>query len=169
MFDIYSFLEEHQISYQRFDHPPVFTCEEARRLLPHFPGAETKNLFLKDKKGKRHFLVVFGYEKSIDLKRLGQELHVKSLSLASAERLTRFLGLEPGSVTILGVVHDRESLVEVLIDRDLYEKEAWGCHPLVNTSTLLMARTDILRVLDLTGHVPRVLDLPATLPIENLE
>ena len=68
MTDIYAFLTQNDIAYQRQDHPAVFTCEEALRLVPPLPGAKTKNLFLRDRKGRRHFLVVVGYEKAVDLK-----------------------------------------------------------------------------------------------------
>jgi len=102
--DIYQFLTENNIPYERYDHPPVFTCEEADRLVPELPAAKTKNLFLRDRRGRRHFLVVVGYEKVIDLKGLSPLLGVSKLSLASSERLKRFLGVDPGAVTILGVV-----------------------------------------------------------------
>ena len=164
MVDIYQFLQEHQIQYKRFDHLPVFTCEQARSALPRFPGAETKNLFLKDKKGRHHFLVVVGYDKAVDLKRLGDLLEVKSLSFASPDRLRRYLGLEPGSVTVLGVAQDTEAKVEVIVDKDLSMEVAWGCHPLVNTSTLLISRDEIMRFLEITGHMPRIFELPVLTP-----
>mgnify|MGYP001070242727 CR=1 FL=1 len=70
--DIYAFLSEHEIEYERHDHPPVFTVEEALRLVPRLPAAKTKNLFVRDKKGRRHVLVVVGYDKTVDLKALAK-------------------------------------------------------------------------------------------------
>jgi Ala-tRNA(Pro) deacylase len=73
---IYDFLQKNGIDYQRFDHPAVFTCEEADRLVPPMPGIRSKNLFLRDRRGKRHILVIIPAEKSVDLKALSQELGV---------------------------------------------------------------------------------------------
>ncbi|MFQ5799996.1 MAG: prolyl-tRNA synthetase associated domain-containing protein [Bacteroidota bacterium] len=158
--DIYRFLSEHNIEYERHDHPPVLTCEEADRLVPDLPAVKTKNLFLRDRKGRRHFLVVVGYEKVVDLKGLSPVLGVSKLSLASPERLRRYLGVDPGAVTILGVVNDLDKEVEVLVDEDLWGSKAFRCHPLINTSTLVISRENMERFLSITGHKVRVLDIP---------
>ena len=158
--DIYPFFAEHGIGYERHDHPAVFTCEEADRLVPPLPGAKTKNLFLRDKKGRRHFLVTVGYEKAVDLKALSSLLNTSRLSLASPERLRKHLGVDPGSVSMLGVVNDSNGEVEVVVDGVLWDSEAFLCHPLVNTSTLVILKEDLRRFLDLTGHSVRVLDVP---------
>lgn len=160
MMDIYQFLAEHDIEYERHDHPPVFTCEEANRLVPPLPAAKTKNLFLRDRKGRRHFLVVVGYEKVVDLKALAFLLGVSKLSLASPERLKRFLCVDPGAVTILGVINDVNKAVEVIVDEDLWGSKAFRCHPLVNTSTLVISKENIKRFLDKTGHEVRILNVP---------
>jgi Ala-tRNA(Pro) deacylase len=158
--DIYQFLADHDIEYERHDHPAVFTCEEALRLVPPLPAAKTKNLFLRDRKGRRHFLVAVGYEKAVNLKALASLLGVSKLGFASAERLQRYLGVDPGSVSILGVVNDVDQEVEVIVDKDLWEARAFQCHPLVNTSTLVISRDDIQRFLEITGHPVRLLDVP---------
>ncbi len=159
--DIYQFLDSHRIAYQRYDHPAVYTCEEARRWVPDMDAAETKNVFLRDRKGLRHFLVVVNYDKSVDLKALAPLLQTDRLTLGSPERLQRYLGVEPGSVTILGLVNDRERAVELVFDRDIAAAEALRCHPLVNTATLAVPREQLLAFLELTGHTPRVVDVPA--------
>jgi Ala-tRNA(Pro) deacylase len=158
--DIYQFLADHDIAYERHDHPPVFTCEEAERLVPDVPAAKTKNLFLRDRKGRRHFLVVVGYEKAVDLKALTSLLGVSKLGFASPARLKRHLGVDPGSVSILGLVNDVDQAVEVIVDEDLWGAEAFRCHPLVNTSTLTIPRDDLQRFLHITGHQVRILDVP---------
>ena len=159
--DIYAFLEEHQIPYQRADHPPVFTCEQAMALVPKdLPGGETKNLFVKDKKGRVHFLVVVGYDKSVDLKALSDILGSPRLSLASPERLQKYLGVEPGSVSLLGIVNDAESAVEVIMDQAVWNHDALRCHPLVNTATLVIKREDIERLFQITNHKFRVIEVP---------
>jgi Ala-tRNA(Pro) deacylase len=158
--DIYQFLDDHNIDYERHDHPPVYTTEEADRLVPPLPAAKTKNLFLRDRKGKRHFLVVVGYEKVVDLKALTSLLGVKKLGFASPERLRKHLGLDPGAVSILGIVNDSDGVVEVVVDRALWKAKALRCHPLVNTSTLVITRDDIERFLEITGHPVRLLSVP---------
>jgi Ala-tRNA(Pro) deacylase len=159
--DIYQFLAQNEIEYQRQDHPAVFTCEEALRLVPPLPGAKTKNLFLRDRKGRRHFLVVVGYEKAVDLKSLTALLGVSKLGFASAERLQRYLGVEPGSVSMLGVLNDLNGEVELIVDRELWEAKAFQCHPLVNTSTLVISRDHLQRFFKATGHQVRLLDVPS--------
>jgi Ala-tRNA(Pro) deacylase len=158
--DIYAFFAEHGIEYQRQDHPAVFTVEQAKRLVPPLPGAKTKNLFLRDRKGRRHFLVVVDYDKAVDLKALTPVLGVSKLGFASPERLKRYLGVKPGAVSILGLVNDLDGNVEVIVDRDLWKARAFQCHPLVNISTLVISREHLIRFLDATGHQVRVVDVP---------
>ena len=158
--DIYQFLTDHDIGYERHDHPPVFTCEEAERLVPDMPAAKTKNLFLRDRKGRRHFLVVVGYEKAVDLKALCPLLGASKLGFASPERLKKYLGVEPGSVSVLGLVNDVGQEVEVIVDEGLWRADALRCHPLVNTSTLVISRDGIRHFLEVTGHQVRILDVP---------
>ncbi len=158
--DIYEFLDRHGISYTRHDHPPVYTCEEADRLAPDLPGAHTKNLFLRDKKGRRHFLLVVRSDKTVNLNALGSQMEVGKLSLGSAKRLERHLGVTPGAVTLLAVINDPEKQVEVLVDRDLRDEDALRCHPLVNTATLVIPRAGIERFLEIVGHQCRFVDVP---------
>lgn len=158
--DIYQFCEEHGIRYERHDHPPVYTCEESDRLVPSLPAAKTKNLFLRDRQGGRHFLVAVGYEKSVDLKALSVVLGVSRLSLAGSDRLGRYLGVEPGAVTILALANDRQHEVGVVLDETLWNAAALRCHPLVNTSTWVVSKENIRRFLDITGHQVQVLDVP---------
>lgn len=158
--DIYQFLAEHNIEYERHEHPPVFTCEEALRLVPPLSAAKTKNVFLRDRKRVRHFLVIVGYEKTIDLKALAPLLGVTKLGFASSERLQRYLGVDPGSVSILGVMNDANHEVDIIVDRDLWQAEAFQCHPLVNTSTLVISKENLQRFLEATGHQVRVFDVP---------
>ena len=160
MTDFYQFLKDHDIAYQRHDHPAVFTVEEARRLVPPLPAVKTKNLFLRDKKGKRHYLVVVGAEKQVDLKILQTLLDVGRLSFGSPERLKRYLGVTPGAVSLLAVFNDNGHGVEVILDKTVWRSETFQFHPLVNTSTLVISRDDLERFLQLTGHKARVLDVP---------
>jgi Ala-tRNA(Pro) deacylase len=106
MTDVYQFLADNQVEYKRHDHPPVYTVADVERLVPPLPAAKTKNLFLRDKKGKRHFLVVVPAKKQVDIKTLGAVIGAGRLSFGSADRLKRYLGVDPGSVTILAIIRD---------------------------------------------------------------
>jgi Ala-tRNA(Pro) deacylase len=158
---LYDFLAAHDIGYQRFDHPAVFTCEEAARLVPAEADAvHTKNLFLRDKKGRRHWLLVTTCAKAVDLKGLCDRIGADNLSLGSPDRLMKHLGVTPGAVTILGLINDPEHLVEVLIDRDVWAAPAIRSHPLVNTATLVLSHEGVERFCQLTGHPVKLVDVP---------
>ena len=159
--DLAQFLSEHGIAAARHEHPPVMTVEESLRLVPKLPGAKTKNLFLRDKKGRRHFLVTVPHDVAVDLGALGTSLGVGGVGFASAERLQKHLGIKPGSVSLLGLVNDEAHAVEFVIDRSLWEAEAVQAHPLTNTATMVLAHADLERFLAATGHPPRVIDVPA--------
>ncbi len=137
------------------------TVEESERLVPKLPGAKTKNLFLRDRKGKRHFLVTAPHDVAVDLEALGEALGAGRLSFASPERLQKHLGLTPGAVSLLGLVNDEARAVEFVIDRSLWNATAVHAHPLVNTATMVIAHADLERFLAATGHEPRVIDIPA--------
>ncbi len=159
MQDIYSFLKNNSIDYLQFAHPAVFTCDEAKRLCPMMPGQAIKNIFLYNKKNERYFFVVIQDEKSVDLKKLKILLKVSHLSFASVEQLKKHLGVEPGSVTLLGLMNDTDHMITVIIDTSLYGK-ALQCHPLVNTATLVINFKDIERFIQLTSHPYQCIDIP---------
>jgi len=160
MSDFYKFLEKNRIEYERHDHPPVYTVEEARRLVPVLSGAKTKNLFLRDKKGQRHFLLVVPADKKVDIKALPQVVGSSRLSFGSAQRLKKNLGVEPGAVTIFAIFNDPHYAVELIVDEKLWEAEAFQFHPLVNTSTLVISRENLRRFIAKTGHKVSVLNVP---------
>ena len=153
------FLRTHAIEARRVEHPPVMTVEESERLVPALPGTKTKNLFLRDKKGARHFLVSVPHDLSVDLDALGDAIGAGRLGFASAERLQRHLGVMPGSVSLLALVHDRTHAVELVMDRRLWEADAVHAHPLVNTATLVVTHDALERFLAATGHAPRIIEI----------
>lgn len=159
--DIFQFLTNHGIEYQRFDHPPVYTVEDVHRLTPDLPGAKTKNLFICEDKKKRHFLVVVPADKRVDLKALPEALQSRRIRFGSPDRLMNYLGIEPGSVSLLAILHDIERhAVEVVIDEQLWQSEAFQFHPLINTITLTIDRDGIERFLTATGHEFKVAQIP---------
>lgn len=147
------------ISYERVDHAPVFTCDEAYAAMPGHAAVQTKNIFLRDKRGRRHILLVTTCEKAVDIKRFAEQADADRLSFASPERMMKYLGVEPGSVTVLGLMNDRDRGVELYVDADVWRAAEWRCHPLVNTATLVLARTDLEKFFAHTGHTPRVVSL----------
>ncbi len=160
MTDIYELFAQHDIQYERYDHPAVYTVEEAGRLVPDLPGAKTKNLFLRDGRGRRHFLVIVPAQMRVDIKPLALVLDAGRLSFASARRLKKHLGVDPGSVTLLAVINDPAHQVEVVIDESLWRAEQFQFHPLVNTATLLISKAALERLLGVTGHRFKVIAVP---------
>ena len=144
MTDVYQFLADNHVEYERHDHPPVYTVADVERLVPPLPAAKTKNLFLQ-----------------VDIKTLGAVIGAGRLSFGSADRLKQYLGVDPGSVTILAIIRDPDHAVEVIFDEILWQEEAFQFHPLINTSTLVISRDGLKRFITQTGHEVRLLDVPA--------
>jgi Ala-tRNA(Pro) deacylase len=162
--DLARFLREHDIAPPRHEHPAVMTVEESLRNVPKLPGMKTKNLFLRDKKARRHFLVTVPHDMAVDIGALEDALGVAGVGFGSAERLQKYLGIAPGSVSLLALVNDEALAVEFVIDRSLWEAEAVHAHPLVNTATMVLSHADLERFLAATRHVPRVIDVPVKTP-----
>ena len=156
----FQFLKDHQIAYTRHDHPAVYTVEEADRLVPKLAAAKTKNLFLRDDKGRRHFLVVVPGHTQVDLKLLKDRMGIKRISFGSPERLKKHLGIEPGAVSLLALYNDTAHAVELFVDQELWTSESFQCHPLVNTATLEIARDDLMRFLESTCHEATIIEVP---------
>ncbi|WP_196139079.1 prolyl-tRNA synthetase associated domain-containing protein [Aliikangiella sp. G2MR2-5] len=157
---VIKYLDDNQIAYSSFDHPPLHDSKEADRLAIHRPGTRLKNLFLRDNYGRRHFLLLVPPEKSVDLKQLSKQLKVSRLGFASAERLDRYLEVKPGSVSLLALLNDKDNCVELLIDNECWCGEAFQCHPLINTATLVLSKKSVQTFVGLTGHSITVIDVP---------
>jgi Ala-tRNA(Pro) deacylase len=157
---VFEFLDKNAIAYERCDHPPVYTCEEAERIVPELPGTRTKNLFLRDRKGRRHFLAIVRPEQTVDLQALARRVAADRLSMASPQRLEKHLGVNPGAVSLLALLHDTEGAVEVLIEQAVWTAGHLLVHPMNNTSTLVLAHAAVERILELTGHEPSVITVP---------
>ena len=148
------------IAFHRIDHPAVFTVAESTAHREPLQGLHTKNLFLRDKKG-RLFLVSAEADARIDLKRLHERIGASGrLSFGSAELLMERLGVTPGSVTAFAVINDREKAVTMVLDANLATGEDVNFHPLINTATLRVSRDDLLAFFRGTGHEPLIVDLP---------
>lgn len=145
-------LEQLGIAYTRHEHPPVYTVEEAEKYWQNIEGTHCKNLFLRNNKGNRHFLVVLEQSRQVDLKKLGETSGAGKLSFASAKRLENYLGLETGSVSPFGLINDEEKQVEVIMDKTLQNSKVVNFHPNVNTATLSLSYEDFIRFLKHCGN-----------------
>ncbi|RAI03345.1 DNA-binding protein [Acuticoccus sediminis] len=143
------------------EHEAAFTVGDAVELRGTIDGLHTKNLFLKDKKGK-YFLVTAPEDASIDLKRIHTVLGAKGrVSFGSAEAMVAMLGVTPGSVTPLALINDDAGEVACVFHEALDAADLINVHPLRNTATVTLARDDLFEILRRSGHEPAVLALPA--------
>ena len=136
---VYDALESLGIAFQRFEHPPVFTSEEADVHWRNLPGVRCKNLFLRNKKGDRHYLLVLEISRKADLKQIVALVNDDRLSFGSPERLMAELGLTPGSVSPFGLLNDADGSVVVLVDEDLRGADGLIFHPNINTASVVVS------------------------------
>jgi Ala-tRNA(Pro) deacylase len=140
------------------DHPPVFTVEQAARYKGNLPGAHTKNLFLRDKQGKRMWLVCVLAERDLDLQALPPRIGAKPrLSFGSEDRMMRYLGITPGAVSPFAIINDHGGHVQVVLDGALLAGEVVNLHPLDNAKTTAITPAGLLRFLEAERHPPLVL------------
>jgi Ala-tRNA(Pro) deacylase len=157
--DLFAFLDKLGIAHPTVTHPPLFTVEQSQTLRGTIPGGHTKNLFLKDKKGAL-FLVTALEDALIELKSLHRLLGASGrFSFGAAELMRETLGIEPGAVTPLAAINDTDRRVSVVLDAALMRHDIINCHPLTNTMTTSIARADLLKFLEATGHPPRIVGI----------
>ena len=155
-----AWLDQQGIVHNTVEHADVFRVEEGLELKAGMPGAHTKNLFLKDKKG-RLWLVSARQDTMIDLKRLDRVIGSARLSFGNAELMTEVLGLTPGSVTVLGLVNDPDHRVTFVVDWHLWEADIVNFHPLLNTATTGLDQAGFRQFLQVIGVEPMVVDFEA--------
>jgi Ala-tRNA(Pro) deacylase len=153
--DLFAFLDSLGIAHKTVTHPPLFTVEQSQALRGTIPGGHTKNLFLKDKKDTV-FLVTAPEDARVDLKTLHHKLGANRFSFGSAGLLEELLGVSPGAVTPFGAINDKAGRVNIVLDDGLMQHAVINCHPLVNTMTTSVARDDLVRFLEATGHPVRI-------------
>ena len=149
---LYQTLESLNIPFEYHEHPPVPTVEAA---LEHWAGIDSthcKNLFFRNHKGNRHYLVILAHTSKLAIRDLEQMLKQGKLSLASDRRLGDHLGLTPGSVTPFGLINDLEGHVHLFIDANLKKAKRLSFHPNINTATIVISFGDFIRFLDWTGN-----------------
>jgi Ala-tRNA(Pro) deacylase len=155
--DLFEKLASIGIEVTTVEHPPVFTVEEAKVLRGQITGCHTKNLFLRNKKGKMWLLVCLE-DRPIDLKELAGRLNAGRLSFGSAERLAQYLGVIPGAVTPFAVMNDKSNAVKVAVDTAIMDRDPLNCHPLDNAQTTSISSEDLLKFLEAEGHKAQFID-----------
>jgi Ala-tRNA(Pro) deacylase len=146
-------LQELGIAVMRHEHPPVATVDEAEKHWADIDATHCKNLFLRNQKGTRYYLVIVKHSKRADLRALADQIGDGKLSFASPDRLMTCLGLTPGSVSPFGLIHDSEHQVRVILDRDLKSAQRVSFHPNINTVTLTLAFADFEKFLGACGNI----------------
>ena len=151
---VFDYLEKAGIAYEVYEHPAAPTIEVARTYWAAIPGPvqHCKNLFFRNHKGDRHYLVVFDCERSVAIHDLERRLRQGKLSFASEKRMERYLGLKPGSVSPFGLINDAEHHVHLFLDERLRKAEKLSFHPNDNTASVVISREDFLKYLDKCGN-----------------
>lgn len=152
------YLTERSIQFKLFEHPAVFTCEEAKKhhIYNNIRGVHSKNLFLKDKKSRRFYLLIIPEDKKANMDDIGLLVNDK-LKFANEVDLKELLGLTPGSVSPFGLINDKEHKVEILIDKEIWESEYVSFHPNINTETLELSKDDFHKYITTLGNKYRTI------------
>jgi Ala-tRNA(Pro) deacylase len=156
---VYDALDALGIEYQKYEHPPVFTGEAAAEHWGRIPGTQVKNLFLRNKKGDRHYLVILEITKQADLRHLVKVIGDDRFSFGSPERLLATLGVTPGSVSPFGLLHEGARDVRVIVDQDLRTMDRLIFHPNLNTLSVTISVADFQRFLATRPNTVRWLAL----------
>ena len=164
--DLIAFFDAHAIDHATTDHPAVFRVGEGEDIKHGIPGAHTKNLFLKDAKG-RLWLISAQDDTQIDLKRLHTVIGSARLSFGSAELMEQVLGVTPGSVTAFALINDLERQATFVLDARLAQAERVNFHPLTNTATTGVSQAGFARFLQALGIAPMVVDFAAMAVVED--
>lgn len=157
---VYELLDKLSIPYERIDHDVADTMEECAEVDKALGVTMCKNLFLRNRQKTTFFLLLMPGEKKFLTKDLSKQLGISRLSFAEAEYMEEYLNITPGSVSVLGLMNDKDWYVDLLIDKELLDAEYIGCHPCINTSSLKIKTQDILqKFLKKTGHHYTVVNL----------
>ena len=149
---VLDWLDEHHIPYECYSHPEGKTIEEAKRWWRDDGSVHCKNLFFRNHKGNRHYLVCFDCEHDLAIHDLEHLLHQGKLSFASPERMMRWLGLEPGSVSPFGLINDPEQHVYLFLDEQLRKADTLSFHPNDCRGTVVIRREDFEKYLAIVGN-----------------
>lgn len=150
--DLYKILDKLEIEFEYHEHPPVATVEETSKYWAGIDSGHCKNLFFRNHKGNRHYLVILEYTSTLNIKDLEQRLRQGKLSFASPKRMKKYLGLNPGSVSPFGLIHDTENHVHLFLDENIRKFSRISFHPNLNTASLIISYSDFEKFIFYTGN-----------------
>jgi Ala-tRNA(Pro) deacylase len=150
--EVISYLNDLNIPFELHEHPPVPTVEEALPYWKDIDATHCKNLFFRNHKGNRHYLVILDHRRQLNIKDLEQKLKQGKISFASPKRMERYLGLGAGSVSAFGIINDHENHVHIFLDEALQSATRISFHPNENNATLVISFASFLRFLETSGN-----------------
>ena len=158
---VYDFLDALGIPYERVDHAVAMTMEACAAIDEILEATICKNLLLCNRQGTAFYLLMLPGSKAFKTSVLSRQIGSSRLSFASGEAMEQFLDITPGSLSVLGLMNDKENHVQLLIDKDVLQGEYIGCHPCINTTSLRLRTADLVeRIIPAMGHEPTYVDLP---------
>jgi len=156
---VLDYLKSIGINFEIIEHPPTPTIEDAIKYWGKMEATHCKNLFFRNHKGNRHYLVIIEHKKQLIIRDLEQELKQGKLSFASEKRMAKYLKIQPGSVSLFGLINDTENHVYVFLDKDLIKSEYISFHPNDNTASLKISQNDFRKFLSKSGNSYEFLNL----------
>jgi Ala-tRNA(Pro) deacylase len=150
--ELYLLFEKLNIKFEYYEHPPLATIEDTKTHWKNYNSGRCKNIFFRNHKGDRHYLVILEHLRQLNIRDLEKRLKQGKLTFASDFRLKKYLGIEPGSVSPFGLINDSEKHVHLFIDEKLKEFDRLTFHPNINTASLVLSKSDFLKFLEYTGN-----------------
>ena len=152
-------LSDLEIDYEMHEHPPIPTIEEAIKYWEKMEATHCKNLFFRNHKGNKHYLVIFDHQKQLIIKDLERKLKQGKLSFASEKRMEKYLAIKPGSVSLFGLINDIENHIHLFLDKNLLKSTYISFHPNDNTASLKISQKGFMKFLKWSGNSYEFLDL----------
>jgi Ala-tRNA(Pro) deacylase len=156
---VFKILDSLGIDYTVYEHRPLPTIEIAMEVWKDIPSTHCKNLFFRNHKGNRHYLVILESNQKLDIHDLEKRLKQGKISFASQKRMDKYLGVEAGSVSPFGLINDTENHIHLFLDHHLKKAEKISFHPNVNTASLVISFSDFMKYLEWTGNTYEFLEL----------
>jgi Ala-tRNA(Pro) deacylase len=150
--ELFELLASLSIQFEYHEHPPLATIEDAKIHWKDYNSGRCKNIFLRNHKGDKHYLVILEHLRQLNIHDLEKRLHQGKLTFASDQRLMKYLGVEPGSVSPFGLINDSNHHVHLFIDEKLKESERLAFHPNSNNASLVVSSGDFLKFLKNSGN-----------------
>ena len=150
--ELYEILQKLNIAYDYYEHPATPTIEEAMKYWVDIEATHCKNLFFRNHKGDKHYLVILNHKQALDIHDLEKRLKQGKISFASEHRMLKYLGLKPGSVSPFGLINDKENHVHVFIDENLSKSTKISFHPNINKASIVIALKDFLCFMNYTNN-----------------